>query len=374
MSDERHPDAAPRAARAKPARQPERAPTLVPDARPMPQLARAILEDIAAARAALAPSADGIHACRTRLRCARSRMRLARGLGDGQALAALDRQLRAAAHRLSRLRDDDVLDQRMGDWRPASAGPGQRRGRGLAGAPARKAAVAAVDAILLRASAEAATLDLDGSWDELVDGCARTLRSALHAWRRVAADGRDQDGAIHHLRRRARDVRYQLQLLAPINPEVLQGWWRAWHRLTDLLGDWRDLGMLRARLARQGAAPDAPAAIERRRVELRVEADQVARGLAAERPHAVKALLRQWCLIWRSGRPRVLARQDASALAAARASTHDQAGPGAGLRNAQRGGQMVTASGPRPPARSAAAPRRARAGPDRGWRSDGRSA
>ncbi len=254
----------------------------------------------------------------------------------------------------------------------ASARPGQRRGRDQAAAPVRKAAVAAVDATLLRASAEATTLELDGTWDELVDGCARTLRSARHAWRRAsAADSRDEARAIHHLRRRARDVRYQLQLLAPINPEILQGWWRSWHRLTDLLGDWRDLGVLRARLARQRAAPGAPAAIERRRQELRNQADLVARGLAAERPHAVKALLRQWCLIWRSGRPPDQARQDASA---ARASAPRPAGPSPAPGRAQPGGRSLRASDPRPPARSAAAHRRARAGPDRGWRSDGHTA
>ncbi len=189
--------------RAAPTRHPKRLTPLRPDARPMPQLARAIAENIQAALACLDASVDGVHDSRSHLRSARAHLRLARGCGDGAAVRALGRHLRTASHRLSHLRDGDVLRERLAAWR--LAGAHARAARATASASARQNTVDRVRAALTRAATTSDKLRLTGRWRTLVQGCARTMRAGLHAWKRSSthARGRAEDADLHRLRRRA---------------------------------------------------------------------------------------------------------------------------------------------------------------------------
>ena len=109
---------------------------------------------------------------------------------------------------------------------------------------------------------------------------------------RRALAGREPP-AFHEWRKRAKDLRYQMEFLAPIWPGVLDAAAAELARLTDLLGDANDVGVLiRALLPvlheeAHGADPgDAIATLLEERAVLWEEALEIGDRFYADSPRA----------------------------------------------------------------------------------------
>ena len=94
--------------------------------------------------------------------------------------------------------------------------------------------------------------------------------------------------AYHELRKKAKDLRHQLEFLSPASPETLAPMAEGFHRLTDLLGDANDMAVLVrhassapsvARLQRSPLFLD----LEERRQDLWEEAEALGARLLAEK-------------------------------------------------------------------------------------------
>ena len=104
--------------------------------------------------------------------------------------------------------------------------------------------------------------------DEIVDAVARTYRQARKRGRLAFAG--DDPVALHALRARVVDLRYQLALLSCAWPEALNVQAEALNELREALGDFNDLHVLGTFAAEHGKL--APQALEDLRA--RVEAKQ----------------------------------------------------------------------------------------------------
>ncbi len=92
-----------------------------------------------------------------------------------------------------------------------------------------------------RARAETWTLSEDG-----FDACAGGLKRTYRRLRRsvaAALPGTDEE-AVHEWRKRAKDHWYQTVILEGVFPPVMAGFIEACERQSEMLGRWRDLGLL----------------------------------------------------------------------------------------------------------------------------------
>jgi CHAD domain-containing protein len=134
------------------------------------------------------------------------------------------------------------------------------------------------------------TLDAHG-YDAVEGGLAKTYGRARRRLEEVRAEPDRPDEAHHEWRKRVKDHRYHMRLLAPLWGPVLEARRAELHRLTDLLGDDHDLVVLRERLVARpeehGGAACVEAVLERiapRSAALRREARPLGRRLFAEKP------------------------------------------------------------------------------------------
>ncbi len=143
----------------------------------------------------------------------------------------------------------------------------------------------------------------ENSWSLVEQGLTRAYRRGRRGMRQDAADS-DLD-AVHEWRKRAKDLRYQLQILRVVRPRRMEQAANEARRLSDLLGDHHDLTVLsedlrNRRLARSERAA-LEAAIAGRRQELLEEALDLGKRTYAEKPKAFRKRIRGY---WRaSGRP-----------------------------------------------------------------------
>jgi CHAD domain-containing protein len=267
-------------------------------------LARAFGEQLALAREHLARPPDEVHAAiheaRRAMRRARAAQALLRPGMDHARWVACSAALRAAGGSLSPLRDaQSVVEAIEGHLAEAgveldAAARGrllrslrQRRERIVAqGAPA----IAAARAALARAAGEADGLFAAFDEDALARGLAAARRRLDRAVERVLEAPGDIE-ALHRVRQRARVHWLQLELVAPAWPAVLGAHAAEAKRLSQSLGDERDLGLLDAWLARRRsplpgrrgltAVRSDVAAL---RARLRARAFRLARRIASESP------------------------------------------------------------------------------------------
>lgn len=134
--------------------------------------------------------------------------------------------------------------------------------------------------------------------------------------RRVYRQGRDAeaeayrsqtDETFHEWRKRAKDLRYQVDLLEPMWPEVMRDVQKALHELTDDLGDDHDLGDLRRVLRdsreRAGGAKAVDRVlelIERRRSDLRKAAQPIGAKIYGEKPKDFARRMGGYWDVWRA--------------------------------------------------------------------------
>jgi CHAD domain-containing protein len=267
-------------------------------------LARVIVEQCVAARGHLARGgADrhaGIHDARRAIRRARAAQALLRpSLGRGQ-WARVSADLREAGRVLSPLRDAqsviEAIEEHLEEAGVVVDAPARRsllaalrrRRDRIVGAGA--AAIAQADAALARAAAAAgddvAGFDAAGLAAGLALGRARLSR----ALRAARATGVDPD-ALHRVRQRARAHWLQIELLVPAWPGLLGALAGEAKKLSQALGEERDLQMLDAWLARRRAelpgsrgVAQVRADIARLREALRVRGLRQAARLCAESP------------------------------------------------------------------------------------------
>jgi CHAD domain-containing protein len=115
------------------------------------------------------------------------------------------------------------------------------------------------------------------------------------------------DEAFHEWRKRAKDLRYHVDLLEPIWPESMKDLEKTLHDLTDLIGDDHDFADLRVTLTSSpqltgGSDGITPLIelIDRHRSELQAAARPVGARVYAEKPRAFAKRIASYWDAWRS--------------------------------------------------------------------------
>lgn len=257
--------------------------------------------------------ADSIHGARKDLKKVRAVLRLIRAeLGDKR-FRAENRRYREAGRLLSASRDAEVkletlraLEERFGDEFPA--GPSltwseqlesdldRVAGAVLAGAAAEiEQAIEAIDEA--GEQIDRWPLETD-SWQLIEPGLTRTYRAGRQALKRVRKDGGAEN--VHELRKRVKDLWYQLRLLQDAWPSVLEATAEQVHELAELLGNHHDLAVLAEDLeGRAGIVAEREtfeALIGRRQAELLESALGLGGRIYAEKPKHFRRRLRAY---WR---------------------------------------------------------------------------
>lgn len=229
----------------------------------LPDPAGVAREAVRLARRALRPPGD-VHGARKHLKRARALLRLCETGEAGAEAAALRRELRDAGRELAGLRDREAVLEALHDLDGERRIPPEALARlRAAGAhdPETDAEVQTRVRRSLRSTGRTVEGLVGGAGPEAwLSGLGATYRRARKAYR--AALAHPTGDRLHALRKRAKDLRYQVEWLAPLWPRVLSAWEEELHALTDALGRTQDV-----RVAREQAG-GAAAPGERRRVAL----------------------------------------------------------------------------------------------------------
>ncbi|MBV9915358.1 MAG: CHAD domain-containing protein [Solirubrobacterales bacterium] len=271
---------------------------------------------------------DAVHSARKAIKQERSLLRLARGAMSPRERRRENASLRDAARGLSGARDADVmiatvnkLAERYVGQLPATTFDAvreqfeQRRGE-RSGSALDARAVQELGAVRLRVDDWQLRR---GGWRAIEPGLARSYKDGLKAFGRARSSRTVED--LHHWRKRVKDLWYHSRLLAPACGPQVHGQAKDAHRLSELLGDDHDLGVLREALTsgELAVAADVDAVVllvDHRRDELQAEAFHVGERVYAESP---QAFLRRMRRSWEAGRAvaRAAAEQRPSELAEA---------------------------------------------------------
>jgi CHAD domain-containing protein len=265
------------------------------------------------------PKDAALHDARKRIKKARAALRLVRKpLGD-DAYRRENEELRDAARPLSAVRDAKILVEAF----DRVAGPGSRS-RGSALASARELLVAGQLRARRRLLGAKSPLKPARRALKSVRKRARGWKLGSRSWRalgagldRVYRAGRSQlaltrrrptDENLHELRKQAKYLWQQLEILQPIGPSTIRTLARRAHELSSRLGEDHDLAVLRRRLVRsdskapRGAARVVSGRVGRARVDLRAKAFEVARRVYGEDPDELAKRLEVRWRAWRRSR------------------------------------------------------------------------
>jgi CYTH domain-containing protein/CHAD domain-containing protein len=258
--------------------------------------------------------AESIHGARKDLKKARAALRLVReDLGE-QTFKRENHELRDAARLLSASRDAEVKLETLerlveGDVGDAPPGPTALWRAALvadrdrivdADADQTEAAVAAIEAVASRAPGW--ELHHDG-WKLLAPGLDTAYGEGRDAFEALG-DAASVD-AVHDLRKRGKDLWYQLRLLRDTWPAVLDATADEVHEFTDLLGDHHDLAVLAEDLSDRAEVDAAPRTalhelIEVAQAILLADARRIGERVYAEKPKAFERRLRAYWRAWRN--------------------------------------------------------------------------
>lgn len=207
---------------------------------------------------------EAVHETRKHCKKIRATLRLVRGSIGAQTYAQENRWFRDIARQLSALRDEQAmlenLDGLAEDGLPLEGERIEilrefligRRDRFLAQMRARDGFLA-VDADLREALQRVHTWTLSSTgFDALAYGLSRTYHRGRKGLRYAGASGATH--ALHEWRKRVKYLRHQLQLLAPICPQLLDGHAGLLHQLTERLGLDHDLDLLESTMREAGVA------------------------------------------------------------------------------------------------------------------------
>lgn len=130
------------------------------------------------------------------------------------------------------------------------------------------------------------------SYDAIAPGLTGTYRHGRETM--VTAYRRGGSGVFHEWRKRAKDMRHQMEFLVPLWPEVVVGTAMTLERLGDLLGEDNDLAELQNLLRdRPDLCPNPRersllrALSSQRRSELKLAAEVLGRRVYAEKPQSL---------------------------------------------------------------------------------------
>jgi CYTH domain-containing protein/CHAD domain-containing protein len=257
--------------------------------------------------------AEAIHGARKDLKKARAALRLIRDELGEKSFKRENHALRDAARLLSASRDAEVkletldaLVEGAGDtppgatalWREALIADRDR----IVGGEGDEAgtAVAAIEEVAARAPEWRIRHD---GWKLLAPGLDTAYSEGREAF--AALGDSPSFDAVHDLRKRGKDLWYQVRLLRGAWEPVLEATAEEIHDFTDLLGDHHDLAVLAADL--EGRSPVDPAQretlralIEARQAELLGEARSAGERIYTEKPKAFGRRLRAYWRAWRS--------------------------------------------------------------------------
>lgn len=280
------------------------------------EVQRVILEQIAAARAALTakkiPPAERAHRARVCCKRIRAALRLIRDRHPRR-VEREDRFFRKIGHQLADIRETgalaDALDRLQQRWadkvdrRTFAAARRILAARSRAALPPASAVqqiLAKLDGRLREAEVRLGKRNFAGKeFTTVAPGLGDTYRGARRAYQRVRAD--DSIARFHTWRKRAKAHAYHGHLFHHAWPALMKKWEQLQAELGDLLGDEHDLALLHEHLAASVAAgepapfPTLLALIEERRTELRTAAIALGRRVFAEKPNA---LVRRWWNWW----------------------------------------------------------------------------
>ncbi len=265
---------------------------------------------------------EAIHEARKDMKKVRSALRLVRDhLGDDPWRREND-HYRNVARTLSGFRDAEILVESLDGLVERFGAPARERLAGLRGQLERDAKAAYGDGSIERAMAGAAAelsagraataglpLDADG-WEVIVDGIHRSYRRGSKCLRSVEAEASISN--LHELRKRVKDLWYQLRLITEADPPLIGSLADHAHDLSDHLGDDHDLALLREEGARRQAAfSDAGnqrylfELIDRRRGELQLAAISLGERIYSRKPKKFTKRLESRWEGWREREPTV---------------------------------------------------------------------
>ncbi|HEY2480386.1 MAG TPA: CHAD domain-containing protein [Solirubrobacterales bacterium] len=256
--------------------------------------------------------AEAIHGARKDLKKARAALRLVRDEMGETTFERENRALRDAGRLLSASRDAQVklgtldsLVEGSGDappgptalWREALVADRDR----IVGdeTDGTEEAVAAIEVVAARAPEWKLR---ENGWRLLAPGLDTAYREGRAAFATLGEEACFE--AVHELRKRAKDLWYQVRLLRDAWPRVLDANAEEIHDFTDLLGDHHDLAVLAEDLAGRTEVDAAHretlrTLIEARQASLLAEALAAGERVYAEKPKAFGRRMRAYWRAWR---------------------------------------------------------------------------
>src|SRR5215207_9897231 len=265
-------------------------------------------------------AAERVHEARKDLKKIRSALRLVRdAIGDDVWRLEND-HYRDCARQLSGFRDAEILVEALDGLAERFGQTANDRFHRLRRELDRENRAAHEDDSVERAMASAAAeleagrsridvLPLKGDgWDLIGPGIHRSYRRGRKRLRGVEEDASVTN--LHELRKRVKDLWYQLRLIRDADADMLGPLADHAHDLSDHLGDDHDLALLREQVQRRSATFADPAdqrhlleQIDERRGELQFAAISLAERIYAEKPKKfTKRLERRWAT-WREREP-----------------------------------------------------------------------
>ncbi len=267
------PDPAPSGSDGKPRRRRTRRRLTAPRGVPLREaLLRAFARIVSVARGTLRhverDPESALHDFRKSIRRARALVSLLRPALGRTAARGLAGELRRAFQATGPLRDADILIatlRSVASDDPALPAIERRLEDEQSGDGSRAAEALADGGRILKPLPDVlrVTLPADFSMDDLARGLARSWRRARAALERAEATRADPD--FHEWRKRAKETRYQIELLASSGSPALRRREKTFAALAEELGKITDLIVLQASLAERqkaGAIPEAPALAE----------------------------------------------------------------------------------------------------------------
>jgi CHAD domain-containing protein len=264
--------------------------------------------------------AEAIHEARKGVKKIRSALRLVRDeIGDDVWRREND-HYRDVARKLSSFRDAEILVEAL-DGLGERFGPTAReRVDGLRkqleeentsshddGSVERAMAGAAAELAAGRSRIDVLPLDGDG-WELVAPGLHRSYRRGRKRLRAVEEEASVTN--LHELRKRVKDLWYQLRLIQDVDQHMLGNLADQAHDLSDHLGDDHDLALLREEAQRRREAFASPGhqrhlvqEIDRRRGELQFAAVSLGERIFAEKPKRFTKRLKKRWEAWRDRTP-----------------------------------------------------------------------
>jgi CHAD domain-containing protein len=263
---------------------------------------------------------EAVHEARKDVKKIRSALRLVRdALGDDVWRREND-HYRDVARRLSSFRDAEILVEAVDGLGERFGQSARERFDGFRGQLDEENRAAhddgSIERAMVGAAAELATgrsrldgLPLDGDgWELIAPGLHRSYRRGRKRLRAVEEEASVTN--LHELRKRVKDLWYQLRLIREADAEMLGSLADHAHDLSDHLGDDHDLALLRDQVRRRSDAFTRPGdlrhlleEIDQRRGELQFAAISLGDRIYSEKPKRfTKGLERRW-EAWRDREP-----------------------------------------------------------------------